>query len=1055
MNASPCRPGFAYLGAVAFLLCSLWPAAGAAQPAAGLADLLFQQVGPGTTAVLGEEDLQALSELCPQEDGNEVLACLQQSEDAAEILQAAQREALRQLRKMFGKRVVGKHGDALLMLPEEALAGLRDACANSKGRVSSSCVGEQLAAQAEAASGAGGGEVEYPPEALKLLPKEVLDVIPKVITKFLHGEDYQQLHEVCPSEDPEKVIDCLMEGDGQEMLETLHQRNVVDTILEYMDVELPNRIADEEKDALADHCVDEGNAWALCGFEKGMDHDDCNEKEELLAQCLVDNDLIAERYLALVKDKKAIFGKELYVEFAGMMAVLPLDAIEAMREACPQTDPGEAADCFFEMEGVADIVGVFQMVSKGMVEEAQRELGAANALEGFDPEAAHEQFLTLFLRMPIQAISNLAGACEKANPELATLDDPAKLDVMMACIENESMTDPMVNPAYISPEKLRSWLNIARDKVLSNLEAKERAAQKKSSFRIAMLLGVVALLGFIGTLLMPVFLGKRFPNQKQFLWKASAVAAATFATTMVLLGATLLVMRSVQGLVATDSTSPKMKIAEGVFEVMSNEEFVEGLSEISKYRLDFIKGPLKIIVEDVVGERTDDYEVFIAFVAQHWADILKEPEIQRIVENKKLLNEQIEAFEAVIGLYRNVDWLMSLVPIILSILAVVLYLIPLRQTLIDIATSPMRATQGAGGSNMVGQARGTILAEIKSVLPFLAVILLLLPLAGYFLALAVKPLVEMVIAYAFLTIFYLISSKASAAVLYLSLGSVMGLLVACVAVYILCVVFYMGTVRKILRAKFHYGRSFAEYKRFWTVGGLVLLGLLLAPMLYAFAVNEVFSSWEMADVPSASDMVIVPLVAFLIFPVLFWLLRGIRGLGYIKKYPVPMMTLLQQQQQYHQQQGVPPQQQYHQQQGVPPQQQYHQQQGVPPQQQYHQQQGVPPQQGHQQYFEQKEQMQQAFYAQQRAQQGQQPYPQQGQQPYPQQGQQPYPQQGQQPHPQQGQQPYPQQGQQPYPQQGQQPYPQQGQQPYPQQGQQQPQQGQQPYYPQPGKPDEDR
>ncbi len=737
------------------------------------------------------------------------------------------------------------------------------------------------------AAAGGDGETDYPPEALEFLPREVLDGLPRLVTRFLRGQDYKALREACPQESLEEVGACLDTPEVEKLFETLLTRGVVASMLEYMDVELPNRLSDDEYDVLAELCDQPGEAWGKCVLEKGLNDDDCGQKEDALAECLVGNDLVGERYLAVVKDKKAVFGKELYVEFAGLMAVLPLDAIKALREECPQADVGEAAVCFQKNEIVGEIIAVFYQAAEGIIAEARKELG-----EGveFDTEGYTEKFTDLFLTLPSRTIGKLADRCEKKYPELETIKDPTDLDKALECMTRAAKTDPIANPAYISTAQLREWLDIARSKVVKVLQDKEHAAQKKSFERILVVLVIVAAVGFFAVLLMPLFLKKKFPDRMGLLWKASAIAAVTFAVTVLLLGAALLAMRTVQGAVATSSTSPKMKIAEGAFEVLRQDDYVEGFSDLSKERLDFIKGPLKAIVTEEEGAaRPEDYAAFVAYVAAHWAEILQEPELKHLAKNANTLKSQTATFKSVIGFYKKVDWLMGLVPIVLAVLAVLLYLLPLRETLVDIASAPARAAQGTGSSSgMLEKATGTVTAEMKSLLPFLALILIFLPLTGIFLALAVTPLVELVLGFSFITMFYILFTEASSFALYASLGSAIVLLVTCIAIYILAMVFFIGTVRKILRSKFHYGHTFAEYKRFWIIGSLAVIGVMLFPVVYVNIVGYIaVEVWEPdLDVLSAMDMVMIPLPALVLFPILFWAVRGLKALKFIKGYPV-------------------------------------------------------------------------------------------------------------------------------------------------------------------------
>jgi hypothetical protein len=730
---------------------------------------------------------------------------------------------------------------------------------------------------------------DYPPEALELLPRQVLDAIPKSITAFLRGSDYAALGEACPQQDLEQVMACLGSDEVSALLEKLYERSVISTVLGYMDAEIPNRLDDEDFDALSEHCEDPGEKWATCAFEKGLQHADCSDLEEVLADCLVDNDLVSEYYIAVVADKKAVFGKELYVEFAGLMSILTLDNVKLLREQCPQTDQAEAAECFRNNPLVAEIIGEFYKIAAAITEEAAAE--AAQAGNPIDVDEYSEQVLYLFLTIPFSAIVDIAGACVEAHPELETVTSSEIFDQSLACVQQEAQTDAVSNPAYIAKEKLREWLGIARSKVISKLRKKERKAQMASLARILIFLGILAVIGSLIVLLMPVFIGKRYPQHKPLLWKASAIAAGTFALTIVMLGATLLVMRLAQGAIATDSTSPKMRLADAAFDVLEQEEYVEGFSELSKVRLDFIKGPLRTIVE-ADPDKKAEYSSFIAYVATHWSTILEEPELKSIAKNAKKLKSSAGSFKSVIGFYKKVDWIMGLVPIVLAILAVLLYLLPVRQTLIDIASAPAKAAaSGTGQTDIMGTAKHTVFAELKSVLPFLALVLVLLPLTGVFLAIAVKPLIEILLGYFLLTMFYILFSDVSTFVLYASLGGAIMLLVSILAVYIMGMVFFIGTTRKILRSVFHFRHTWGEFKRFFKWGGISMLWILVLPVLFVLGLEYITFEMFEPNVESlgAKDMLLIPVGALVAFPVLFWAARGFKAMKFIMKFPVSMI----------------------------------------------------------------------------------------------------------------------------------------------------------------------
>lgn len=894
--ARPPRGLMPWLAAIMVMLCS---AASVARAQSELPEPVREALGATVEAVLTEEDWAGLAVACPYDDAHAFVDCLGRDERARPILAAAQERGLQALSESLGEGVVQRHGEVLLSLSEEGLRQLAQACAEAADLVA--CADQVLAGGAEPtaldgpeAQGDGAQPDDYPQEALALLPREVLDALPRALTAFLRPADYQALREACPQEDLEATLTCLESETTLELLDTLHTRAVIASILEYMDHELPSRLGPESLDALGDRCAEPGEAWAGCVFEKGLDGDPCFEHEDTLARCLIEDDHVTAVYLVLQADKKQIFGPELYVEFRGLLSVLTLDDIRALRQACPQADQEALYECLADNELVQVIVEAFVEGASEIVQQVQHDLvEAGNPLDQPQIEAHIEHLVELLLTFPVRALDSLAVSCmaQHPDPEQSGFVHPDELTALLSCISEGSHTDPVANPAYISTERLRAWLGLARAKVIERLRDQEESAQARSFSYILVILSVFGAIGFVVVLLMPLSLTRRYPDRRAQLWKASAIAAVTFVVTVALLGATLLVMRTVQGKVAIESTSPRMVVANGVFDVLEQDQYVEELSALSRERLDFIKTPLRTVIEASGGGPDARYLSFSAFVSEHWVDQLREPELRPLAKNIQMLEEHVDRFKSVFALYRRVDWLMGYVPLVLSLLAVVLYMIPLRQTLVTIATAPARAAQG-GGEGMVRRALATVLAEIKLVLPFLGVMVVLLLATGVFLSLAVEPLIEVLMGFSFLTVLYILLTEASGFVLYASLGGSIVLLVACIAVYVVAMIVFIGTMRRVLRARFHWGQPLARYRSFWGVGTLATTAVLLFPVLFAALARWVALEYVLPEVDveggriTAMDMLLVPLGGALLMPLVFWAARGVKALGWVKGYRV-------------------------------------------------------------------------------------------------------------------------------------------------------------------------
>ena len=873
-------------------------------------NVLQQALGPLVAEGLSEEEAILLAEVCPQSVLLEVTKCLNSNDEAAAILVPAYNKASDLILERFGEKITQILLDPLLKQSIPQLDALVVACPE-QDNIDARMVCILTAIRAAPAApdlmdinsdtdniktGAGKDappvdlqSEKFPKEALLLLPVEYLNELPSVITIFFTPDDYTELKKACPMDNPETVVECLLnEKDGPSHIEIVYERAVITSMLSYMDAELPKRLSDSHIATLSEACDEPGNKWADCGFENPPDtekYEACFELEDALAGCLVNNDLVTALYVDVQGTKKEAFGKALYVEFAGLLAPLTVTEIVELRKRCDeQEDFEKAAICISEDPLTKPLVVSFQ-------KEAEDVMAGVKETVSLDDQTAEEytdKFFYLFLTLPPKSLDSLANQCFNEETKLKEASD---LDVAIGCIQQAADTDPIANPAYISKERLRSWIKIAREKVIEKLHNKETEKQGDSFNSIMVVLLILGLLGAIGILLMPLYLKKKYSAaSSDLLWKSSAIAAGTFFITILLLGISLLFMRAVQQQVATDSTSPKLKVVEGAFDVLEEDEYVEAFSELSKERLDFIKTPMQSIVEDN-PEVEEESAIFIAYLVTHWSDVIQEPELRHLAKNKDMLKSHVATFRSVISLYKHIDWFMSILPIIMSILAVVLYLMPLKDTLKEIATSPARAAQGnTSASDMLTAAKSTVWAEFKLILPYLTIILLFLPITGQFLSVAIKPLVEILLAYSLLTVFYVLFQEASSFVLYASLGSSMLLLTLCMAVYIAATVFFIGTVRKILRAKYHYGRTFGEFKKFWTKGVIFILLAMALPVIFVFILNHVAFAYFDPDILSLTswDMIGIPLTALLIFPVYFWLARGWYMFTFVRKYPVPI-----------------------------------------------------------------------------------------------------------------------------------------------------------------------
>jgi hypothetical protein len=755
-------------------------------------------------------------------------------------------------------------------------------------------------------------------------------VLPTNFQRLLKGEDYVAIQALCPSDDLATFAACFEDPKVAAAVDDLIAVRVIDSMLEIMDAELPERLTDSDYAALVDLCEATADPWMKCfedvdyvqrpALQAQLDaatdpaakhtleealhalQTVCDDTEEALAACLSENDLINELYISIQDDKKAVFGKEVFIEFAGLLSSLTLAEVQSLRASCDQTDLAAAKACFKTHPAVQADVALIDLYSTTIMEEVAEEM-AAKGLEIDDAKRAAltARFNTLFLTLPGKTIESLYRACEKKHPELQEIESEDSVTQLLDCMTQEAEQDPVANPAFISRDKLLSWIDKAEEIVLNKIRDKAALSQAKSSRIITYILLIIAALGGLVLLLLPLKLRAKYPGKDGIIWRAGALAAGTFALTIILLGICLLVMRGVQNGVAAEATNPQLRVAAGTFEILKRETTAENFSNMTRKGLDFVKTPLRKLqdkaarakaqAEDAQANAEDD-SAFIAVLALHWGEMLQEPEVKRMAKNAALLKDQAQTFKGIIGFFKKINWLMGMIPVILSLLAVALYLLPLKQTIIEITQAPEKIASGQGDSATVfKQTMQTIKAEGRSLLPFLGMILVFLPLTGVFLALAIPTTVEVLLEYSVRTVFYLLFQDALASVLYASLGSAMALLVLMLVLYILATSFFLGSARKLLQLIYHQGHTFAQHKDFWIKGSLAIVGAMILPVIYSYGLEWIFDHWVKGDIKSlsGSEMVTLPLLGALLLPLFFWATRGFKLLMFVKNYPTPFM----------------------------------------------------------------------------------------------------------------------------------------------------------------------
>jgi hypothetical protein len=167
--------------------------------------------------------------------------------------------------------------------------------------------------------------------------------------------------------------------------------------------------------------------------------------------------------------------------------------------------------------------------------------------------------------------------------------------------------------------------------------------------------------------------------------------------------------------------------------------------------------------------------------------------------------------------------------------------------------------------------------------------------SGVSLAQLVEPAVEALLAYAFASIFYVMSLTKgfSTTWIYLSLGGAMMFLALNVASVVLSSGMYVGKAQKLLRARFHDKMSFRSQWKFWVFGTLAVVWLQLTPLLFIEIAKPAAEKLIEYSVGSGDTshlnwpMLLSsgPLLLGVGF-FLFWLCWGLKPLLFIARFPV-------------------------------------------------------------------------------------------------------------------------------------------------------------------------
>ncbi|MCA9710133.1 MAG: hypothetical protein KDK70_30115 [Myxococcales bacterium] len=422
--------------------------------------------------------------------------------------------------------------------------------------------------------------------------------------------------------------------------------------------------------------------------------------------------------------------------------------------------------------------------------------------------------------------------------------------------------DPAAYAAF-----LREQVAAKREQVSEAISNRVLDKQIARMDLVSTIFSVVSALGLL-LLLMPLWLRKRYPGRQAVLWKYSALCTLIFIVTINLFAGVFGVLRVAQ-VAAGQATNPQVQIVEATFDVI--DENAEDLAEL---------GP--VLIEPTLAGLDGSAE---------------DPLPVLLLQNVQALRKDLTVFESVAGLFRSMSGVFGYLPLVLSLTTVAVFLLGLRQTLVDIVRLPVVAAAGEQGAarRVVGATLRRVGREILATLAVVVVLVVVLVLAGAFMAAAIGPAIEAFIGYLGASFIYLqVVPEASTGYVLASLVGAVIFLVLDLALVIVASALFVGKAHKILQRRLHDREPLCAHRRFWGWGTVSLLWALAFPLLFVTAAQPLVE-WlidvltRQAEVSWGLLLVSGPAVLVLGFVLMLWATRGLRAVTFLAKVRVPKL----------------------------------------------------------------------------------------------------------------------------------------------------------------------
>jgi len=434
-------------------------------------------------------------------------------------------------------------------------------------------------------------------------------------------------------------------------------------------------------------------------------------------------------------------------------------------------------------------------------------------------------------------------------------------------------TGPSAEPAELTAEQraayaaaLRQLVQDVRGKVLDTIVAKIQRKQAQKMDRMAAVIWLFALSGGL-LLFLPFALRKKYPRKMGVMFRYSALAALLFYLAVSLFGMVLVVLRNAQ-IVAGKYTNPQVQLVSSTFDLI--ERKADEMAEV---------GP--ILIEPTLQSLSGESD---------------QPVLVTMLENIQKLRNDVSVFTSIGRLVKKLDWLLGLLPILFTGLAMLLFARAARPTLTEIARLPERAAQGERMAlrHTVRVTLQNVWAEARATFCVLGVLIGLTLLATYLLGFVLEPAIEIFMAYLALAFYYIQVDPAASSfwILFSLMGTIL-FLVLNLAVIVTTTILFLARSQTIFQQRFRAGVPLRAHRRFWRWGIPGAVWTQVLPVLYiAVAVKAIgwFVEKSVDKFLARPDpnwpfvLSTGPALFLVTFLLIFWIGRGLSALHFLATY---------------------------------------------------------------------------------------------------------------------------------------------------------------------------